>query len=176
MRNVLVIGVGDRYRGDDGVGPAAVEMLRLMVADERAHLASVRLLGSELAELVSKADLVLFVTSQMQGKPGKVTDRQLQPVKNGALSGGASLGPDELLGEAAYLYGGKPMGVVYSVGIEAMGFQQQLSPVVQRVLPVLVAELAELIHTVLRGGPVIRERKAAVAVDDSPRMRYRIGA
>ena len=177
MRNITVIGIGDRYRGDDGVGPAAIELLRLMVRDDRVHLASVRRLGSELTELVSRSDLVLFITSQMDGMPGKITDRQIQPVKAGSLADHASLGPDELLGEAAYLYGGKPMGLVFSVGVQAMGFQQQLSPVVQRVLPVLVEELVELIRTVLHGAPIVRQRRPAPEADaPASRMRYHIGA
>jgi hydrogenase maturation protease len=66
----LVIGYGNRLRGDDGVGWEVASRLAAAVPSEAAHILTVHQLTPELAELVSEADLVIFIDASHVGEPG----------------------------------------------------------------------------------------------------------
>ena len=61
MARALVIGYGNTLRADDGLGPAVAERLGSEWADEDVGVLSCQLLTPELAEPVSRAEIVVFI-------------------------------------------------------------------------------------------------------------------
>ncbi len=67
LRDILVIGIGNRFRGDDGIGPAVVDSLR---ADPPpATICETSGEATELIETWSDAKLVLIVDCISSGAP-----------------------------------------------------------------------------------------------------------
>ena len=72
MAGVLVIGVGNPLRGDDGLGWHAAEHLRERLVELHATVTSCHQLIPELAEPVSRAERVIFIDARVGPTPGTV--------------------------------------------------------------------------------------------------------
>jgi hydrogenase maturation protease len=147
---VVVLGVGNPMRRDDGVGPAAVEALARRGVGPGVEL---RAIGGEPARLVEAwADrrLAVVVDAVRSGRsPGTVhrldADRDRLPGRTGATSAhGAGVG--EALALAGAL-GRRPRRLVV-LGIEAgeLGHGSGLSPPVAAALDQLVDRVVEEIR------------------------------
>jgi len=104
----LVIGIGNRLRRDDGIGPALVESF-----GERAgaEFRVVHQLTPDLAPRVGEADRVLFVDAAIDE-----AETCLRPVEGDASRGiGHTLAPAGLLHLVTTLYGVTPPAWVLAV-------------------------------------------------------------
>src|SRR5215472_4005839 len=70
MPRVLIIGYGNPLRADDGVGWRMACRLGELVRDEPFEVLAVHQLTPELAEPISRAELVIFVDASHNGLPG----------------------------------------------------------------------------------------------------------
>jgi hydrogenase maturation protease len=141
---IVVIGVGNSYRTDDGVGPAVVELL------ERRHIeaALARSLG-EATELIDRwtgADLAILVDAVLAdpAHPGRVHRLVVHrpPAERGRAA--SSHGMD--LGEAVELARvlGRLPGelVLYAVEVDRVGYGEGLSPQVAAAADRLAEDIA----------------------------------
>ncbi|OYP13139.1 hydrogenase maturation protease [Streptomyces sp. FBKL.4005] len=142
---VVVIGVGNPLRGDDGVGPAAVEALRGRVPEETVLVASDGE-PARMLDLWRGADTVVVVEAL-----------RAQPARPGALhtltaadaasrtAGTASthaLGLGECLALAEALDRLPPRLVVHAVEVADTELGERLSAAVRSVLPELIDKVA----------------------------------
>jgi hydrogenase maturation protease len=154
MSRIVVIGVGNQNRRDDGVGPAVVRMLR------RRALPGVVLEESDgeptrLLDLWGNASLAVVVDA-VRGespRPGRVHRRSLRhPSVRGigkVSSHGMDLGDAVALGEALDRL--PAMLLLYAVEAADTSFGEGLSPKVAAAADELADEIAtELLH---RGVP-----------------------
>jgi hydrogenase maturation protease len=144
---VLVVGYGNPLCGDDGFGCSAA---RLLAADPRLEAAAVLTLHQltpELAADIASASLVVLVdTSVVDGAPGSVAVRFIQPRQDSPLSWSHHLDPAALAGLAHALYDHVPPIVLISVAGAAFAHGDQLSPALQRVLPEVVDRVARVVE------------------------------
>jgi len=98
-----VIGIGNRIRQDDGIGPLLVESLE---RSEGVEAIAVHQLTPELAERLGRAGRVLFVDASIE--EGSVSLDRVDPAEPRGL--GHSLSPSGLLFLTEKLYGGAPEG------------------------------------------------------------------
>ncbi|MGB5058118.1 MAG: hydrogenase maturation protease, partial [Candidatus Promineifilaceae bacterium] len=90
--NRLLIGYGNPLRGDDGIGWRVVEEIanrQSPIANgqwDNPHsalrtpqLIAVHQLLPELAEPISETDLVIFVDASVEGEPGAIQVRTIEP-------------------------------------------------------------------------------------------------
>jgi hydrogenase maturation protease len=144
MRTV-VIGVGNPYRLDDGVGPTVVELLEQRHVDG-ALLA--RSLGeaTELIDLWTGADLAIVVDAVLAepAHPGRVHRLVVHRPPTGYDRAASSHGVD--LGEAVELARvlGRLPGelVLYAVEVDRVGYGEGLSPPVAEAAARLATGLA----------------------------------
>jgi len=131
--HLVVIGVGNPYRRDDGVGPAVVDRLR------RRAPAGVRLEESDgepsqLLELWSGADLAIVVDAvrTVDGRPGRIDRLQLggtTPVGSATSSHRVDLGDAVALARAVDRM---PVTLVmYGVEVDDVSFGPGLTPPVE---------------------------------------------
>ncbi|QWF77931.1 hydrogenase maturation protease [Amycolatopsis sp. CA-230715] len=140
MTAVVVIGVGNEYRGDDGIGPAvaaeidrrAVPGVRSVVADGEPAALLEAWTGTERAIVV---DAVLCEPSD----PGRIW---VSTVDN--LPGGSGVASSHALGIPEALLLGQALGrvpgelVVIAVEAEDLGLRAGLSPPVAKAFPRVV--------------------------------------
>lgn len=110
MGRVLLIGYGNTLRGDDALGPMAVERLRTQLGN--AEFVSCHQLTPELAERLSACDLALFVDAASNGDPGTVEVKELSPEPADEASLTHHVNPAALLELAQALYGRAPRAML----------------------------------------------------------------
>ena len=140
LRSTLIIGYGNRSRGDDGVGYRAAELLRERLAGAEAEILAVHQLTPELMEPISRARRVVFIDAAAEGRPGEIRRQELTVSPAPATFTHQST-PAALLAGAAALYGSSASGVLYSIAGESFAYGEQLTPAVERAMVQLVAAI-----------------------------------
>ncbi len=151
MSSVLVIGVGNRQRGDDGLGPTAVELLQKKITDKRVAFQHVPQLTPDLAEKVSKVDLVIFIETSVEAPPGSIGERPVEPSESPDVMV-HQVGAPQLLALAQATYNRCPQARSFSIGASWMGFGQKLSKDVLLSLPELIKRVRNCIDGYLGTG------------------------
>lgn len=145
-RRVLVIGYGNPLRGDDGLGRVIGERIAETARPEAIDVIVAHQLTPELAEPVSRADLVIFVDAAVDVPAGRI---KVVPVIADAMEAPGTLahhcGPAQLLAAAQHLYGHGPEAWAISVGGARWDYAESLSPAVERLVPRLLHYIELLI-------------------------------
>jgi hydrogenase maturation protease len=123
--DVVVIGYGNDLRGDDGIGPhlAAAVVAR---AGPRVRALAVHQLTPELAEVVARARMAVFVDARVPAAGELVQVRRVPESRGGPLSHSGD--PGVLLALARDLYGRAPKAWWVTVAGESFGLGEALSP------------------------------------------------
>ncbi|NYZ16362.1 hydrogenase maturation protease [Azospirillum sp. RWY-5-1] len=142
MRRVLVLGIGNRFRSDDGVGPAVVDRLRALgiPAEERSGE------GAELIDAWQGHDTVIVVDAcRSDAAPGTVLriDAAAEPLPAGLFHYSSHLfGLAEAV-ETARALGRLPRRlIVFGIEGAAFGFGDSLSPAVETAAGEVVRRVA----------------------------------
>ena len=115
-----IIGVGNRLRGDDGLGPRLVERVR---AAKTAKCLVVTQLTPELALSLRDADRVLFVDADVAETAPRLL--RLEPRTDRGL--GHALSPEGLLELTERAFGTAPDGWLLSIPGHRFEFVDELS-------------------------------------------------
>ena len=160
--NSLLIGYGNPLRGDDGIGWRVVEEIanrQSSIANSQRdnpqstphsalrtpQLIAVHQLLPELAEPISETDLVIFVDASVEGEPGAIQVRTIEPAppRIGAFT--HHFDPAGVLGYAREVYGRFPRAYLVTVPAVSLGYGEGLSETVEAVLPEVLNQIEKLI-------------------------------
>jgi len=127
---VLIIGIGNPLRGDDGAAVAVV-----MALQGEADLAGVtcvlaQQLMPEHAAAASEATCLLIVDASVEHAPGEVCCRAVRASESGGTLFGHHLTPEQLLRLTEAAFGRVPAAMVVSVGAAEFALGVGLSPAV----------------------------------------------
>ena len=126
---ILVIGYGNQSRQDDGAGWLVIERLTALGLPD-VELQVAHQLEVDVAETVSRFDLVIFVDAAVSDVPLAVTRTVVRPNPEfRAVS--HSMAPAEVLALCRTLYGKEPQGMLFSIRGEDFGFGMTVSPAVE---------------------------------------------
>lgn len=128
----LVIGIGNRWRGDDGVGWTVVEAIPCRPGVETV---AVHQLVPELAERIQAAHRVLFVDASANAQ--EVVLHRIEPSPHRGL--GHACSPGGLLSWTVQAYGAAPEAWLLEVPAAVFDPGVGLSPGVERRVPGTVA-------------------------------------
>jgi len=141
----LVVGYGNVLRADDGLGWHAAVRL---ADDPRLAGAAVlqrHQLVPELALDVSEAALVVLVDASQDLPAGMFSVTQVEPAEDSGTTRSHQLGPSGLVALAHELYGRAPEVFLVSAGVDSLGLDDRLSPLLEATLPRLVEAVADLV-------------------------------
>ena len=138
----LLIGYGNPFCGDDGVGPLVTAACAEAFPDIETII--VHQLAPELAEPISHAACVVFVDAEL-GSPGADSGSGAGPRGDGRRGLTHHFHPAVLLACARLLFGRCPPAHLVTVGGADFGPGDKLSAAVQAAVPAAVARVAELI-------------------------------
>lgn len=145
MSRVIVIGIGNPLRGDDGIGWHTAQHLEaLAFPPESVHVVTTHQLLPELAEPLSRAGFAIFIDATVAGEAGEIRLRAVSP-QPGQTAFTHSLTPDALLHAAYDWYGSAPRGVLLTIGGQDFGHSDALSERLSTALPELVSQVRHLI-------------------------------
>jgi hydrogenase maturation protease len=159
MRRTLVIGFGNAYRRDDGVGRAVVDALRRELGqpaldpldDGFAELGRevdtvvAHQLVPEFAELLGRYDLAVFVDAHVGEGTEPLCAEPIPPIPH-TTSVSHHLHPGTLLDLAQRIHGRAPRGVLLSLRGHDFEFGDGLSPETAGIVPPAVARIRALIE------------------------------
>jgi hydrogenase maturation protease len=144
MAGVLVIGIGNPLRMDDGVGWRAVEAI---AADPRlagVHTVSTHQLLPELALDVSRAGCVVLVDARVGRPAGDVSVEQLSATSVTGSAWSHHLDPASLAGMARDLYDAAPPLFLIGVGVGSMEHGECLTAAVEAAVPRVVDAVVDI--------------------------------
>lgn len=141
LGRVLVIGVGNPLRGDDGVGPAVVA--RLAAGEADLDLRAMHQLTPEVALELGLRRRVIFVDASLDLAPGEWALDRVEPAEPIRLES-HRLTPASLLALTPLLAPADaplPECWLCSVGPRSLAFGTELSPEVHERLPAIESEI-----------------------------------
>lgn len=125
MKGVLLIGVGNTLRGDDGAGIRAAELARTRFP--RIDVLSVHGLSPELADTVAEYEQLFIVDASLATAVLRVSS--VTPANSGERIQSHTMTPEGILGLAATLYGRVPsQSILIEIPAVACDFSETLSP------------------------------------------------
>jgi hydrogenase maturation protease len=135
---LLIIGIGNPLRSDDGLGWAVAEQLS-QDSDLGSNIHTVHQLTPELAQWMTTADLVVMIDASSEGEPGELHIRPVSPCAQPGPVGTHHTTPEELAALTVGLYARCPPIVIITMTGANFDLGEQLSPLITRKLP-LVSE------------------------------------
>jgi hydrogenase maturation protease len=144
MPRVLIIGWGNPLRGDDGLGWRAAESLAAALKGQDVTIRVSHQLMPELAEEISRSELVIFIDAACHNSPGELRFERVEPRCPPSATFSHQMNPEALTGMAKRLYGFCPDAFLFSVGGRSFEFGEELSSEVQAALPALVRKVQEV--------------------------------
>lgn len=136
---LLVIGYGNRLRGDDGAGPAVAEALR----STGAVAMPCHQLLPELAETISGYRRLVLVDACADSAPGVVRWQALSPPTEAQVVPIHSFDAPALLAMAAMLYGRTPATLLITIGGQQWDEPDVLSAPVRQAVERVCRELPQ---------------------------------
>lgn len=165
MRRTLVVGFGNAYRRDDGVGRAVVDALRrelgLPALDPMddgfdalgrdVDTVVAHQLVPEFAELLGPYDLAIFVDARVGEGTEPLSEATIAPIPH-STSVSHHLHPGSLLDLTRRIHGQAPEGLLLSLLGHDFDFGEALSPETAKLVPQAVARILALLDTPVAGG------------------------
>lgn len=145
MKKILVLGYGNPLRGDDGIGWTTASVLKDMFQDDRISIETCHQLTPELAEQFSESEVVILIDADAQGMPGEIKVKQIAPTDPFFDPTNHFSKPETILSMAKELYGKAPKAYLASITGETFEVQEDLSPLVKKVIPNLVDRIQIII-------------------------------
>lgn len=139
-----VIGVGNPYRRDDGVGPAVIDRLRSRV-DPAVHLVVTDGEPTQLLDAWAGTELAIVIDAVLceRPEPGRLHRSDAVGAPAGAAAGTHALGMPDAIRLAEVLDRMPRRLVVYAVEAAELGFGAGLTPAVAASVPAIVAAVLD---------------------------------
>lgn len=149
MNRALVLACGNCLCGDDGVALHIASCLRNGICDAETQVHSDQQWTPELAERISKVDLVIFLDASTSIAPGEIACQRLQPIYRASSSLTHQTSPATLLSLADELYGTHPVrAYLITVGGASFELTEGLSEPVRRAIPRAIERVKALLSGV----------------------------
>jgi hydrogenase maturation protease len=149
MNRALVLACGNDLRGDDGAALQIAKCLRNGLCEPETCFCAEHQWTPELAEPISKAELVIFLDASASLSPGEIACRQLQPASGAPSSFTHETSPEALLSLADALYGIRPArAFLVTVGGASFDLGQGLSQPVRQAIPQAIEQVKALLSGV----------------------------
>lgn len=142
----LVLACGNSQRGDDGVALQVVNRLQKDLCDPTTEFHCQQQWTPELAEPISKAEVVVFVDAALDKPPGSIHCRKLQTSRSTSLGSTHHTSPESLLLLAEELYDKQPVrAYLVTVAGTAFELEENLSDPVRTAIPDAVERIKALL-------------------------------
>lgn len=144
MNDILIIGIGNSLRGDDGIAETIVSSL--MSASPDADFLVTTQLNYEHAQQMAAYRAIVFIDATVQLEPGKWSMTRL--IASRELHSGLThhVTPGDLLTVCKTLYDASPSCFLLSVGANCFDQPDDLTERVKAVVSNIVQYLIEMLH------------------------------
>jgi hydrogenase maturation protease len=154
MTRILLIGIGNEMRRDDGVGVRLVERLHERHVHANCSYVTVHQLLPEMVTLLRGVDLAVFVDAAVDVLPGDMDCQKVQAQHEKRSRLVHVLSVASLLSLCHQYYGVSPRSLLVRVGGYDFGFGETLSQQLESRLPILVQQIETQITQEIESEPV----------------------
>lgn len=140
MARILIVGVGNPLRSDDGLGWHVASELSREVLHDEIDVISTQQLTPEIADLASHAQQVLFIDAAHGSQPGTFNCEEVRPSATPSRHS-HDLSPAGILRLARELYGRCPPAHLLTIVGESFAAGEALSAAVAASVPALKAKI-----------------------------------
>jgi hydrogenase maturation protease len=147
-----IIGAGNRWREDDGVGLVIIDKLKTLIHREMFDILWIEERLFELQSCFAVYSKLIIVDALPPGsEPGKMKIRRVER-SNLKIGNAYSLHDLDLLWQIQYAFISGYTGELMLIGIEAgtMGYGEGLSPELKAVLPGLIPKAQQRVYEFLK--------------------------
>lgn len=145
MDKTLIIGYGSPIRGDDAIGPLAVERLVERGLPVGVEAIARHVLTAELVTELVGRERVIFIDAAADAEPGAVQCRRIDPDADTLSTMAHFLDPRELLAWCQGLHGRAPVGYLITAGGASFDYAHcELTPIAEAALERLLDQVARL--------------------------------
>ena len=137
--SIIVVGIGNTLRGDDGIGWYAVDQLADAINNKDIEFLKCRELMPEISEKISKAKYVLFIDADSESVNGQVNETYITPIESYPSLETHQLDPAGLLAFSTALYGNTPKAVMLTTRGESFEYGEKLSEAVREAAQSLIS-------------------------------------
>jgi hydrogenase maturation protease len=159
----LVIGYGNRLRGDDAIGPVIVERLALNLPAWVSALTPQQL-TLDFAESISQVDLVVLVDAAVGSQPGSIQQRRIQPAESLPTLLTHHVAPEVLCRSAHVLYGRAAPMLLWTITGANFDFGAALSAPVSAAVPAVTEQILDFINALELNVTPTHHRQTSAAV------------
>lgn len=158
MNQSLILACGNPLRGDDAVALHLATRIREQLAGPEVIVHTAQQWTPELAELLSRCNLAIFLDASARFSPGFVHCEAVTPY----IGAGHSMlthfcNPEILLLMSRRLYGRVPRhSYLLTIGARSFAFSFSLSSTVQRAIPEALARINSILDGVTYPPSVLR--------------------
>jgi hydrogenase maturation protease len=142
----LIIGYGNSFRQDDGVGYAVAGQFSVIESKNSVRVIACQQLTPDLALEMSRTDRVILIDATIDGPPGCISVEKIEPMTQNSSAITHELEPSTLLEYARVLYGSNPQTYLVSVTGVAFGFGRKFSDPVLAAIPELHRCVSRLVN------------------------------
>ena len=148
--DILILGYGNRLRGDDALGPEAAAVLtRRLASEPRVMVQSAQQLTLDFAETISHFRQVILIDARQAEPVGEIFIQEIQPAQKLPQPFSHYLHPEELLGVCQNLYGALPSVVLTGINAGQFEIGESISPIVRDRLDHLLAQIEAIVRNEL---------------------------
>lgn len=148
-KRALVLTCGNPQRGDDGVAGQVADALRSGFCDAETTVRSDQQWLPEMAELISEAELVIFVDASSELKPGEVRSEEVKARPASPQAFTHSMTPAGLLSLSKRLYGKAPKSAfLVTIGGDSFELSEELSEVARHAIPDALGQIKAILSGV----------------------------
>ena len=144
MIRVLIVGIGNPLRSDDGLGWRIAQELSLQHSGGDVQVVAAQQLTPEMAEVASRAELLLFLDATCNGSPGSLRCEEVASIGSPSRQS-HELYPADILKLARELYGRCPPAWMLTIAGESFETGEAFSPAVLAAIPALWAQVKQFI-------------------------------
>jgi len=143
MHRLLIIGIGNTLRSDDGIGIVVVQKLEKAFGNQTRVIACQQL-TPELAKDLSEADRAIIIDADQGNMPGHITVNEIKPEDHVPSTFSHELDPTTLLTSTRELYGKFPNTFLITVTGSTFDFGEDLSRPVADAIPQILQHVRNL--------------------------------
>ena len=145
MAKVLIVGIGNPLRGDDGLAWHATQLLERELRGQDVEIFTCHQLTPDLAEAASRSGLLVLIDACAEGEPGSLTVQQADLPLPSSSTFTHDFSLSTLLNTSQSLYGRSPRATIFTIAAECFPYGSELSPRVSAAIPALVDQVRKLV-------------------------------
>lgn len=144
---ILVIGIGNPIRGDDGLGWQVAGLLESRFAGSNLPVDAIQVqqLTMDLVDEINNTNLVVFIDAAAGEPVGQVSSCEISAGTALSVGGSHFFDPQTLLSAVQALYGTHPRAFLFSITTRSFRYCEELSPTIQSAIPGFVNLIADTI-------------------------------